>query len=113
MPHLTVPEPTLGQHEKGCILAQVEMLEQAIVALLDCRLDRELRGRARREAHELAGSLETLGLTCGAQLARGIERMLTGKMPFAEALILQLAESVIALRENVERESEKNHSLEP
>lgn len=109
MPHLTVSEPTLGQHEKRRIIDHVEILEQAIMALLDSSLDRELQERARQEAYELIGSLETVGLTFAARLAWGIEHMFKGKMPFEEALILQLAEFVIALRENVERESEKNN----
>jgi hypothetical protein len=104
--HSTVPEPTLSQQKKGKILDQVEILEQATVALLERRLGRELRERARQEAQELIGSLEPLGLTFEARLTRGIDLIFKRKFPFEEALILQLAEFVVALRENVERKTE-------
>lgn len=103
--NLTVPEPTLSQHRKGRILDQVEILEQATVALIDRHLDRELRERARQEAHELIGTLEPLGLTVEARLTRGIDLIFKRKFPFEETLILQLAEFVVALRESVERKT--------
>lgn len=104
--HLTGSEPTLSQHKKGRILDQVEILEQATVALIDRRLSRELRERARQEAHELIGALEPLGLTFEARLTRGIDLILKRKFPFEETLVLQLAEFVVALRESVERKTE-------
>ena len=104
--HVTVPEPPPSQQQKEMILDQVEILEQATVALIDRRLSRELREQARQETHELIGSLEPLGLSFEARLTRGIDHILKRKFPFEETLVLQLAEFVVALRESIERKTD-------
>jgi hypothetical protein len=104
--HVTVPEPPPSQQQKEMILDQVEILEQATVALIDRRLSRELREQARQETHELIRALEPLGLTFEARLTRGIDHILKRKFPFEETLVLQLAEFVVALRESVERNTD-------
>jgi len=102
--HSTRTVPELGPQERTRLLDHVGILERAIILSLDDSLYGELQGQAHRRAEELADALETLGLTFAARLARGIECMFKGKMPFEEALILQLAEFVVALRENIGRE---------
>mgnify|MGYP003578489058 CR=1 FL=1 len=103
--NLMAPEPALSQHKKELILDQVEILEEAMVAMIDRRLSRELRDQARQEVQELLDSLEPLGLTFEARLTRGIGLILKRKFPFEETLVLQLAEFVVALRESVERKT--------
>jgi hypothetical protein len=112
LPLLTPTVSTLGRQEKNSILEQVAIVERFTVHLLDNSLSSELQEQACRESLELASSLETLGLTFAAQLAQGISLLFQGKMPFEEAVILQLAEFVITLCEIVERDAKKNNGTE-
>ena len=112
LPPFTLTVPMLGQQEKNRILDQIATIERATVDLLDNSLSSEVQKQAHQEAHELSGSLKTLGLTFAVLLSRGIGLLLTRKMPFAEAVILQLAEFVITLREIIECELTKNDGME-
>ncbi|HEY5864706.1 MAG TPA: response regulator [Candidatus Tectomicrobia bacterium] len=88
----------LWERFKDAISGQVEVLEQAAMALVEGRLDTDLRRQAEREAHKLAGSLGTLGFPEGTRLARDIEYRLQGHEVLEQAQILLLAELVVALR---------------
>ena len=57
-------------------LARVEVLEDAVAALLDGPLRGEAADGARREAHKLAGALGTFGMPAGTAHARALERAL-------------------------------------
>ena len=85
------------------ILERAEVLESAAIALLGGELDAELRRRAEREAHKLAGSLGTFGLAEGSRHARSIELLLEGSARLQEADALRLSEWVVALRQLLER----------
>ena len=55
---------------------KVEIFEQAIDNLKTGTLESELRQEAQAQAHKLVGSLGTLGLSEGSELAREIEQLL-------------------------------------
>jgi diguanylate cyclase (GGDEF)-like protein len=93
----------LWERFKGSITGQVDVLEQAIMALIEGHLDHDLRRQAEREAHKLAGSLGTFGFTEGSRLAREMEHRLQGSGPLEQAQALPLAELVVALRRELER----------
>jgi diguanylate cyclase (GGDEF)-like protein len=79
------------------VLARLDVLEDAVAALLDDALDDDLRERARREAHKLAGSAGTFGYPRSSELARELERAFEpGAAELADAA--RLAEHVLAVR---------------
>ena len=64
----------IWEQSKDKIVARIGTLEQATTALLDGRLETDLRREAEREAHKLAGSLTTFGFPEGSRLARDMEQ---------------------------------------
>ena len=88
---------------KERIVARVDVLDEAIIALLDGSLDQDLRREAEREAHKLAGSLTTFGFPEGSRLARGLEQTFQGDSSLESAEALHLSEAVLALRAELER----------
>ncbi|MCT7964538.1 diguanylate cyclase [Laspinema sp. D1] len=61
---------------KDRIADRVTAIEQATRALEDGELPQELHAQAKQEAHKLAGSLGTFGLTQGSVIARQVEGLL-------------------------------------
>lgn len=108
----TIREPTKAQilaslnriwyRIKDRVGEQVGVLEQAVAALEQQKLEQDLRQQAQREAHTLAGSLGTFGLPKGTQLARQIEGALQAQ-PLSQANAASLRKSVEALRQEIER----------
>jgi len=92
------------QRFKATIQNRIAILEQATVALLDGRLDENLRQNAEREAHKLAGSIGVFGFPEGSRLAREIERLFETGTPLDQARTLRLSELVMSLHEELERE---------
>src|SRR5690242_12044434 len=82
-------------------LGRVDVVEEAVSALLAGPLDDELAEAARREAHKLAGSLGTFGMPAGTEHARALERRFEAGAETHDAPAL--AEHVTALRAVVER----------
>lgn len=87
---------------QGRLLARVQTLEEAIAALLEARLDDELRDRAERDAHRLAGSAGTFGRHRASILARELEKLFTGTDPIDPALIPNALSQVELLRHDLE-----------
>ncbi|HEX2081137.1 MAG TPA: Hpt domain-containing protein, partial [Longimicrobium sp.] len=79
------------------VLARVDALEGAAMAVLEGRLDREARREAEREAHKLAGSAGTFGFGEASRLAREAETLLAGPTPPGQADALRLADLAVAL----------------
>jgi DNA-binding response OmpR family regulator len=81
---------------------RVTVLEQAVTALRQGTLGEDLRQRAQREAHTLAGSLGSFGLSKACYLSREIEQMFQ-----AEEKLSQVQENlsglVVALRQALEQ----------
>ncbi len=94
------------QRFKERVGEQVAVLEQAVTALRQQELDQDLRQKARREAHTLAGSLGTFGLPEGSRLARKIEVTLQFEHSLSEDEAVNLQVWVMALRQEIERSPE-------
>ena len=81
---------------------QVAVLEEAVAAVTTETLDDDLRERARREAHKLAGSAGTFGFRRASDLAREIEAFLKEPVTAPEAADLsRLKAAVRAIREEL------------
>jgi diguanylate cyclase (GGDEF)-like protein len=79
------------------VLARVDVIEDAVAALLADALGHDLREQARREAHKVAGSAGTFGYPRSSALARELERAFEpGGAELAAAA--RLAEHVLAIR---------------
>jgi diguanylate cyclase (GGDEF)-like protein len=83
---------------RGAVVARVDAVEAAAVAVLEGTLDAETRRHAEREAHKLAGSVGTFGFAQGSRLARELEMLLTGSAPLGQAEALKLTDLAVALR---------------
>lgn len=81
---------------------RVTVLEQAVTALQEGRLQAELQQAAQREAHTLKGSLGSFGLVEAVRLAREIETLLQTGIEFSPAQIEHLSGLVEALRQELE-----------
>lgn len=90
----------LAEH-RGALDERVATVEEAVTAMLSAGLDEDLRARAERDAHKLAGSLGMFGLPRGSELAAELERSLgvAGGPPAAE--LPRLAELVLDLQEQL------------
>lgn len=86
---------------KDNISDRVAVLEEAQTALLAGELGEELRQKAGREAHKLAGSLGTFGLAEGSRLAREMELLLQ-TMPTPDQ-VPSLSQLVVLLRQALEQ----------
>jgi len=78
---------------------RVAVQESAIVAALGGTLDAAARELAGREAHKLAGSLGSFGLTEGSRLATELEAAWTAN---GTPDIARLAQAIVCLRRQVE-----------
>jgi DNA-binding response OmpR family regulator len=79
---------------------RIQLIEDAVVALLAGALDEDVRGAARDAAHKLAGSLGTFGVEEGTVVARRLEAALETPPALADAP--ELAAQVLALRRTVD-----------
>lgn len=84
-------------------LERVDVLERAVLALMDGCLDDTLREHAETEAHSLAGSVGSFGLRSGSRLARALEQAFAARHTLDRALAARLADQVLALRRELER----------
>lgn len=91
----------IWDQRRGEVIARVDVLEEAIVEALGGNLEDELRERARREAHRLAGAAGTFGFPAASTQAREIELALVDGPPEQDELP-RLADLVLALRRELE-----------
>ncbi|WGV24252.1 response regulator [Halotia branconii] len=104
---LPKPEQTLAavaeiwQRFSGRIDEQVQVLEKAATALTQKTLNPELHLQAAQEAHTLAGSLGTFGLTQGSKLARKIEKLLKSEQNLTSSQTTNLQSLVQQLRQEI------------
>jgi diguanylate cyclase (GGDEF)-like protein len=87
---------------KGTVLGRVEVVEQALSALLEGDLTDELRLKAEQEAHKLAGSVGSFGFKEASRLALEIERSFRTGSNLGEAQALSLLQTAAALRRELE-----------
>lgn len=81
---------------------QVCVLEEATVAVLSGELSEQLRERALREAHKLAGSLGTFGMPRGSEVAREVESWFGPGLHEDATDVLRLSDAVVVLRRCVD-----------
>ena len=87
---------------RSAILERVEVVEQAISALLEGELSDELRRKAEWESHKLAGSVGSFGFKEASRIAAEIERSFRAKSSLGQAQALPLSETAAALRRELE-----------
>ncbi|MHB1548431.1 MAG: response regulator [Acidimicrobiales bacterium] len=86
---------------QGQMLARVETLDEALAALVEARLDDELRRRAERDAHRLAGSAGAFGRHRASALARSLEELFEGSAPIDRPAVLDALAQVESLRDEL------------
>ena len=84
-------------------LQRLDVLERAVLALMDGTLTDTLREHAEQEAHTLAGAMPTFGLPTGARLARALEQSFAARYALDRSVATRLADQVVALRSELER----------
>ncbi|MDZ8189861.1 MAG: response regulator [Nostoc sp. ChiSLP02] len=92
----------IWQRFQGRVDEQVKVLEEAIAALNKNTLNPQLQSLAVKEAHTLAGSLGTFGLTLGSKWARNIELLLSSSQTFSVSQITNLETWVKLLRREIQ-----------
>ncbi|MDZ8104486.1 MAG: response regulator [Nostoc sp. DedQUE12a] len=98
----------IWQRFQGRVDEQVKVLEQAIAALNENNINPEFQSLAAKEAHTLAGSLGTFGLTLSSKWARNIELLLSSGQTLSRSQINNLETWVKFLRREIE---EKNAAV--
>jgi len=88
---------------RGRFGQQLKVIEEAVVAGIQGRLDRGLQREAGREAHKLAGSLGTFGSHEGSRLARALELELTAVDLVDPAHAMDLSQLVLDLQLEINR----------
>lgn len=86
----------IWESSRSEVMAQVDVIEEAIAAALGGELAPDLRVRAEREAHKLAGSAGTFGFALVSEHARELEHALSGSEPPAD--LQRLADLIMAVR---------------
>ena len=84
---------------KASLQEEVAVFEQVISSLFSGMLEPTLRQRAERQAHQLAGTLGSLGLLEGSQSARQIEQLLQDGVSLSPTEAQQLSQLVQALQQ--------------
>jgi len=87
----------------GILHDQVSVIERAVVAAIERRLDLDGQRAAGREAHKLAGSLGTFGFHDGSRLARALELALAPSDLVNPTQALALSRLVIDLQVEMNR----------
>jgi diguanylate cyclase (GGDEF)-like protein len=95
---------TIWLQRRDEVLARVDQIEAAVAAALEGTLDDDLRRDAAAQAHMLAGSSGTFGFAEASDHARRLELALNGAAPPAAQELPGLADHVVALRRELERE---------
>jgi len=93
-----IVERVRGQH-----LERVEVLERAVLALMDGALTHELCELAESEANALASAMPTFGIRTGVRIARALEQSFAARHTLDRGLAARLADQVVALRTELER----------
>lgn len=97
------------ERHKLRVIEQVDLLEQVITDHQQW-LNPDLYQQAKQEAHTLAGSLGTFGLSKGSKIARKIEQYLQEANPATPPETARLSRLIIQLRQDVEHYSPEGSS---
>lgn len=97
--HVPAAVEAVWQRSREQTAGRIGTLEEAIGAMLDDSLNEDLRARAERDAHKLAGSLGMFGFPRGSEIARELEHALAAPAP---AQASHLAELTLALSAEID-----------
>lgn len=102
----TAVKAVLDEH-RGTLDDRVATVEEAVTAMVSAGLDEDLRARAERDAHKLAGSLGMFGLPRGSEIAAELEQSLgvvggpaAAELPRLAELVLDLQSQLLGLRDH-------------
>ncbi len=93
---------TIWRQQKPQYLGRVEVLSEAVKAMLTGNCSPKLREEAENEAHTLAGSLGIFGLVEESEQSREIEQILVAQEKLPRSKVKKLCSLVGALRESIE-----------
>jgi diguanylate cyclase (GGDEF)-like protein len=99
---LPPPLVEIWERHHAAVSKQIATVEEAVLALMRGALDEQLRARAAREAHKLAGSLGTFGLGGASERSRELELLLDAPEPPGPAELPRLSQLVVAVRDDVD-----------
>lgn len=102
-PFVGVDLTAIWEASRDVLRGQVAVVEAAIVAGIEARLSLDEQHRAGREAHKLAGSLDTFGYAAGSRLARTLELALGSPEAVSPLQALDLSRSVMELQADMAR----------
>ena len=88
----------IWEQSKADIVARVDAIEDAAIALLDDSLDPDVREHARAQAHKLAGVAGTFGFASSTDVAREAEGLLQADHVISGADVMRLSIIAVALR---------------
>src|SRR5512143_990507 len=83
---------------RPAVLARVDVLDEAIAALVEGRFDEQQRVAAEREAHRIAGSVGTFGYSRASEMARILERFFAAGVPREGQSLRRAGEQVALVR---------------
>jgi hypothetical protein len=86
--------PVVWARQRGQVSERIGVLERALAALADDRLETCLRLEAERAAHTLAGSLGMFGFMGAADAARKLEQELANPQPKCVPALGELLEQL-------------------
>ncbi|MCC3588676.1 MAG: response regulator [Microcoleus sp. PH2017_29_MFU_D_A] len=92
-------------------IEKVAIFDRAIAQLKTGTLDNELRREAQEQAHKLVGSLGTLGLPKGSEVARKIEQLFKAQNIFKPGIAQQIEEFLHLLKQIFDRPPEPESEL--
>ena len=98
---VTAELQALWERFEGQMLTRVDTLDEALAALVDARLDDDLRHRAERDAHRLAGSAGTFGRHRASVLAGDLEKLFAGSAPIDMSAVPDALVQVELLRDEL------------
>jgi diguanylate cyclase (GGDEF)-like protein len=97
--HVPAAVEAIWERSRERNAGRIGTLEEAIGAMLDDSLNEDLRARAERDAHKLAGSLGMFGFPRGSEIARELEQALAAPAP---TQAFHLAELTLALSDEID-----------
>ncbi|MCC3594848.1 response regulator [Microcoleus sp. PH2017_28_MFU_U_A] len=96
---------------KANFIEKVVIFDRAIAQLKTGTLDNQLRREAQEQAHKLVGSLGTLGLPKGSEVARKIEQLFKAQNIFKPGIAQQIEEFLHLLKQIFDRPPEPESEL--
>jgi DNA-binding response OmpR family regulator len=94
---------SVWERSRGKYSDRLNILEQAVTALLTDTLSEDLRQKGQMQAHTLAGSLGSFGLMDACHLSRELEKTFRAQGTLNQAQKELLSQQVLALRQIVEQ----------